>query len=84
MKTSSPQTPARSKRRLMRHGVCLTGAGLFGGLAAAAVLANGWSLPAPAIAALICGAAALVLVGFAVMVVAADPFADEERDEPPG
>jgi peptidoglycan/LPS O-acetylase OafA/YrhL len=79
----APQTTPRSKCRLRRRGVGLTGAGLFGGLAAAAVLANGWSLPAPAVAALICGAAAMVLVGFAVMVVAADPFADEELEEPP-
>jgi hypothetical protein len=83
MNTSSPHTPAPRNRRLMRHGVCLTGAGLFGGLATAAVLTNGWSLPAAAIAGLICGAAGLVAVGFAVMVVAADPFADEELQEPP-
>ena len=83
MNTSSPQTSARRKRRLMRQGVFVTGAGLFGGLATAAVLTSGWMLPAPAIASFICGAAGLVLVGFAMMVVAADPFADEELDDPP-
>jgi hypothetical protein len=75
MKISSPHSPPRN-RRLMRQGLCLTGAGLFGGLATAAILTNGWSLPAAAIAALICAAAGLVVIGFAVMVVAADPFAD--------
>ena len=79
---TAPQSTHR-KRKLTRRGVCLAGTGLFAGFAAAVSLANGWSLPAPAIAALICGAAALVLVGFAVMVVAADPFADDELGEPP-
>jgi hypothetical protein len=83
MNISSPPAPTDRNRRLMRHGVCLTGAGLFGGVATAAILMKGWLLPAAAIAALICAAAAMVVVGFAVMVVAADPFADEELDEPP-
>lgn len=83
MTLSSPQAASRRKRRLMRQGLCVTGVGLFGGVAIAAVLTSGWPLPAAVIAALICFAAALALGGFAMMVVAADPFADEELDDPP-
>jgi len=72
------QPPTQPGRRLARCGFGLTGLGLSALVLSLALLSNGAIRSALAAAICISLAIALVIAGFLTMVVAADPFAEEE------
>ena len=80
MIASSPRDDSSRNRRLMRHGLVLTGCGLLGLMLAAMLLIQGTGVAPVALATLATGGMLVAGAGFGIMVVAADPFADCDLD----
>lgn len=77
---SSPQTKADNKRKLLRTGYAVTGLGLAGVAIGVGIVLDGPTLPLFGLAAIFYTALAALAAGFGMMVVAANPFDDEQLD----
>lgn len=82
MNSTSPQHIKNGNQRLMRYGYWVTGGGQASLMIGLGCLFQSVRLPAAVFGALVCGGLALSTVGFSLMVVAADPFSDDDVDAP--